>query len=1077
MAGLKIYSSNRLEELAGRLAEILSSPLASPLARETILVQSKGMERWLSMELASRHGICANYWFPFPNHFLYAVFREVLPGLEETSVFTPEIMTWRVLKALRSCLDQKGFESLRNYLSEGAAELKGFQLAERIADLFDQYLLFRPELILGWDRGKERHWQAALWREVVKGNEQKHRASLQKLLLDRLKEPGIRLPTVPERLSVFGISALPPFHLEILAEISRLIEVNLFLMNPCREYWGDLLTRRETRRVKIKAPPKTGAMDLHLGGGNSLLASMGALGRDFFDLISDFNAEEHKYFIDPGEGTLLSTIQADILHLHERSSGKCGKKSLSEKDDSLRVHSCHSPMREVEILQDRLLSLFESDPSLLPKDILVMTPDIAIYSPLIQAVFSVPSDDPRWIPFGIADRAVGQESQLADAFLSLLDFPGSRFGVTRVMALLECRQLQKRFSLSEEDLNILQGWIKDTRIRWGVDRESREKLGLPPIAENTWRAGLERMLLGYALPGQGEKVFKGILPYDRIEGSDAAVLGNFVAFAEHLFALEKRFEVPRTLGEWGHFLAGVLEEFFLSEEGAEREVLVIRRALHGMGEKEELSAFKETIALPVVKSYLRACLGKENFGQGFLAGGLTFCTMLPMRSIPFRVICLLGMNGDSYPRQTKSLGFDLMAQKPRRGDRSRRNDDRYLFLESILSAREKLHLSYVGRDVQDNSARPPSVLVSELLDYIRQGFQSTGEDVLEQIVTQHRIQAFSPEYFKNNRRLYSYSRENFEAAKRGRGPKEMRPFIGRGLPEPPGEWKTIDVNHLCRFFFNPAKFLLNERLEIYLEEEGSVFEESEPFELRGLQKYGLEQEMVEKGFRQGALKDFLPVIKASGQLPHGVPGECLYLETCRDVESFVESVSSYRHGPQLVPLEVDARLGDFHLAGRVENIYQERLLHFRYAEVKPKDRLRVWIHHLILNLIHKQAYPCKGILICKDFLGQYPPVRESETLLRNLLEIYWQGLTKPIPFFPLTSWTYVEALGKGKDRGEVLRMAEAQWEGNDFSRGEGADPYYRICFRHGKSLDHEFEELAKMILGPLWECEEKAGNG
>ncbi len=1078
MPDLTLYTSNRLEVLAEKLDEVLSKPLASPIQQEIILVQSKGMERWVSMELARHNGICANCWFPFPNHFVYALFREVIPDLEETSPFAPEIMTWKVMDALPLNLKRKGFESLRNYLSEGAADLKLFQLSQRIADLYDQYMLFRPEMVLGWEKGQESNWQAILWREVVKGIEKKHRAALKGIFLEKIRQSGVKLETVPERVSVFGISALPPFHMEILSAISRLNEVNLFLMNPCREYWGDLLTRGEKMKIQEKARKKSARQeDLHLEKGNTLLASMGMLGRDFFELISSLGIEQHDFFDDPGEKNLISCIQGDILNLRDRGIGGDGKKNIDKTDDSIQVQSCHSPMREVEVLQDRLLSLFEADSTLLPKDILIMTPDIATYSPFIQAVFSVPPDDPRWIPFSIADRGVRQESQLADTFLSLLEFHGSRFGVSQVMAVLESPAVQKRFSLSEEDLDLIHLWVRETRIRWGVDKESRKDLGLPDFPENTWRAGLERMLLGYSLPGQGEKMFKGILPYDKIEGSDAPVLGNLASFSERLFALAKELDEPRSLEEWANFLAKVLDDFFLAGEETDRDILFIRRVLRDLGEKQELSGFEEKIPLGVIKSHLGLSLEKVGFGHGFLTGGMTFCAMLPMRSIPFRVICLLGMNDDSYPRQTRTLGFDLMAKKPRPGDRSRRNDDRYLFLEAILSARDKLHISYVGQSIQDNSVRPPSVLVSELLDYIEEGFEVSGKEILDCIVTKHRLQAFSPEYFRKKGKLVSYSRENFEAARRALDPeKEGKLFIERGLPEPPEEWKTVDINQLCRFFTNPAKFLLTQRLGIYLEEEEALFDETEPFDVGGLEKYQLEQELVERGAEKGGLEDSFQAVKASGQLPHGVPGECFYKETCRDIDSFLGRLDTYREGTLLEPLEVDLPLGKFRLVGRIESIYPNGLLHFRYADVKPRDRLRVWVHHLILNKVRNQAYPCNGRLACKDFDCKYPPVEESESLLKSLLETYWQGLMKPIHFFPVSSWAYAEALAKGKDPDQALKTARNNWEGNDFLRGEIEDPYFQVCFEHADPLDEEFEELSKGIFEPLIGCEEKTKN-
>ena len=324
--------------------------------------------------------------------------------------------------------------------------------------------------------------------------------------------------------------------MQVLAAISRYIEVNLFLMNPCREYWADIVSGREMRRFtgkekKRKALPE----ELHLEKGNSLLASMGALGRDFFDLITSLGCEENESFEAPGDDSLLRGIQSDILNLVDRGRGANEKKRISPDETSIQIHSCHSPMREVEVLQDRLLALFESDPDLLPKDILVMTPDIETYAPYIQAVFSLPPGDPRWIPFSIADQGVRKESQLVDSFLSLLDLQGSRMGASQVLAILESPAVQGRFSLAEADLELIQRWVVDTRIRWGIDGKGRKELGLPEFPENTWRAGLDRMLLGYALPGQDEKMFKGILPYDLIEGSDAPILGKFLGFMDRLF--------------------------------------------------------------------------------------------------------------------------------------------------------------------------------------------------------------------------------------------------------------------------------------------------------------------------------------------------------------------------------------------------------------------------------------------------------------------------------------------------------------------------------------------------------------
>ncbi len=1075
MSGLHLYTSNQLEILAEKLAGVLSSPLSTPLQNEIIVVQSKGMERWISMELARHHGICANIQFPFPNHFIYRIFREVIPDIEEESPFDPEILTWTVMQILPSCLEGKEFESLRGYLQGDLSGLKRFQLSSRIADLLDQYLIFRPEMVLGWDQGAENHWQAVLWRELAKGNEAKHRAALQKVFLEAIQKSADKLKPRPERLAVFGISALPRFHMQVLAAISQYIEVNLFLMNPCQEYWADIVSGREMKRFtgrekKKKARPE----ELHLEKGNSLLASMGALGRDFFDLIATLGCEEHESFEAPGDDSLLKGIQSDILNLVDRGRGANEKKKIGEGDASIQIHSCHSPMREVEVLQDRLLSLFESNPVLLPKDILIMTPDIETYAPYIQAVFSLPAGDPRWIPFSIADQGVRKESQLIDSFLSLLDLQGSRMGVSQVLAILESPAIQRRFGLDEADLELIHRWVRDTRIRWGIDGESRKDLGLPEFSENTWRAGLDRMLLGYALPGRDEKMFMGILPYDLIEGSDAPILGKFLGFMERLFHSVKEMNETRSLQGWGEFLLKFVDAFFMADAETERELLVIRRTIGDLASKQEVAGFREKAGLEVIKSYLRTRLEGEGFGFGFLSGGMTFCAMLPMRSIPFKVVCLMGMNDDSYPRQTKSLGFDLMAKNPKPGDRSRRKDDRYLFLETLLSARERLHISYVGQSIQDNSPRPPSVLVSELLDYIDQGYELRDGNILEHVVVKHRIQAFSPEYFKKSEKLISYSEENYEAARHAAGLRvEPAPFIPTGLPELTEEWETIEVDQFCRFFGNPARYLLNKRLGIYLDDETGILDENEPFDLSGLDRYQLEQDLLNRVLQKVDLKDYHSAAKASGQLPHGAPGEWLYAQTCAQINSFVRAVLPYMEKGLLEPLDVDLSLDGFRLQGRVGNTYPDGLLFYRYANIRPQDRLTLWIHLHILNLMTPKKHIDKGILICKDKVCTYEPVEESEKVLKTLLTIYRQGLIKPLHFFPRSSFAYAESMEKHGDEGKALAAARRTWD-SEFGMPERGDPYFCLCFSRVDPLDEEFRELTMEVFAPILRNEAKA---
>jgi len=1068
MPGLKLYTSNRLEALAGELAQTLRTPPADPMAPEVILVQSRGMERWLSLEMAKRLGICANIRFPFPNHFIEGVFRDLLPDRPASPSFDPEVLTWRVMGLLPGCLGGEAFVPLKAYLADDNRGIKRYQLSRIIARLFDQYLVYRPDMVLGWEAGKDRHWQATLWRLLAGESPGSHRAARWKAALARLQGPVPEGAPLPGRICVFGISALPPFHLRLLDAVARTIDVNLFVMNPCREYWYLIYSDREMRRLVDRLGTVPSDETLHLEKGNSLLASMGALGRDFLRMVYDTGCEEADVSEEPREDSLLACIQSDILNLRDRGE-EGGKTILAAGDDSIRIHSCHSPMREVEVLQDRILALLDRDPSLTPADILVMTPEIETYAPFIEAVFSLPRDDRRRVPFSVADRGIRRQSVLVDTFLRLLDLEGSRMVATEVAAFLETEALRRRFDLEADDLALIHRWIRDTGIRWGIDGASRLREGLPGFAENTWLAGIDRLLLGYALPARGEELFMGIVPHEGVAEGDAAALGSFLAFLERLFAFAKSLEETRDLAGWASHLGAALDGFFLPEGEEEEDVQTLRRALADVALRQEQAGFAETVGAGIVKAHLEETLQEAGVAFGFLTGGITFCAMLPMRSIPFRVVCLIGLDDAAYPRQTAVPGFDLMKEHPRPGDRSRRLDDRYLFLEALLSAREKLCISYTGQSIQDNSPRPPSVLVSELLDTIEKGFEIRDvTDIRDAIVVKHRLQAFNPEYFRGGG-LYSYSAENASAAAAaGAGPGEKQPFIASPLPEPQPAWRTVDVHALARFFANPARYLLTRRLGIRLDEAGALLDDVEPMSIEGLERYELGERLATRCLEGLEAGELLPAARALGRLPPGTPGECWFHELCTGADAFAARVKPHLRGEPLGTIDLDCTLGPFRITGRLDLGMPAALVQYRYADVRAKDLLRAWIHHLCLGIGTEGRYPGRCVLLGKDRRYSLGPVRDGERLLVGLLEIYWRGMTMPLRFFPETARVYIASLLRGKTEEEALKAAGRTWS-SDRGYSEGQDPYFHFCFGEADPLDGEFRELADAVLRPLLE--------
>ncbi|MFY9708419.1 MAG: exodeoxyribonuclease V subunit gamma, partial [Desulfobacterales bacterium] len=865
MSGLRIFTGNRLEILADRLAEVVSRPLATALEPETVIVQSRGMERWVSMALARRNGICANMAFPFPNAFLDDLFRRILPDLPDPSPFDPEILTFRIMKRLPAFLRRPAFADLKRYLVDDAKGVKLYQLAVRVADLFDQYLVFRPEMILQWEAGQGGNgsddlWQAELWRDLSRGKDRVHRARLHRNLLLRLDTLPVATVGLPSRISVFGISYLPPFHLQALAGLARISPVYLFLLNPCREYWADIMSRRAMHRLTRKIARGTVDSDaLHMEQGHPLLASLGGLGKEFLVSISATEAHIEDCFVPVDEHSLLTSLQADIFYLRDQSDSRPADRVAIEDvgpttaDASVQIHACHGALREIEVLHDRLLAMFEEHPDLRPRNVIVMAPDIVAYTPYIRAVFDSQTDAGHTIPYSIADQGAGSNKGVLRSFLSLLDLKGSRFEATRVLGLLELTGIKERFGLTADDLTSIARWVRDVNIRWGRDAAGRMRIGLPGLAENTWQAGIDRLLLGYAMPGSDRRMFDGILPYDHIEGSDALVLGRFIAFLQHLFEWAERLEKSMPPADWRDVFIELLEHFISVDENAEQEMQQLRRILENFGCLEERAGFAVPLELEVVRTHLENTLERTHAGGGFISSGVTFCAMLPMRSIPFEVVCLIGMNTAAFPRENTPLGFDLMARFPRPGDRSRRRDDKYLFLEALVSAARVFYISYVGQSAQDNSEIPPSVIVSELIDTIEGSYGIPAVN----LVVRHPLQAYSPRYFDDSDpALFSYSLENFMAAVGGAVSDGPQPFFNGPLASPPTDWQTLRLEQLCQFYSQPARFLVEQRLGILLKDKSLLPQDKENFGLDALSGYRIRQDLIEARLSGHDLADY-----------------------------------------------------------------------------------------------------------------------------------------------------------------------------------------------------------------------------
>ncbi|MBU0680007.1 MAG: exodeoxyribonuclease V subunit gamma [Proteobacteria bacterium] len=1050
-----IYTSNRMELLVEYLAQVLRAQPLPPLVAETVVVQSQGMARWLAMELATRYGVWANGSFPFPNAFLRQIFAQVLGEELVLEKWQRPVLVWRIMELLPDLCRNEAFSQVAVYIS---TPLKTYQLAVAMADLFDQYVIYRPDFIRDWEAGGDGGWQAMLWRRLRADIDQPHRADLFERSLGLLNSDDCCLGFLPPRVSLFGISSMPPSHLEILHALGRHAEVNIFFLNPCDKEWGDIIPEATISRLE-----RTTGLDRDaqfLASDNPLLASMGRLGRDFFHLLLEHGTDEETLFLEPQDDTLLAVIQGDILKLRDATPGH-------RSDDSLCFISCHSPMREVESLHDHLLGLFAEHPGLEPRDILVMAPDISSYAPLVEAVFA--GNDQPLLPYTVADQSHGEEECIA-GFFQMLDLAPSRFKALDLVALLEISALRRCFQLSLDDVSLITSWLAELRICWGRDGADRSRFGLPPYEDNSWQAGLDRLLLGFAMAD--DQLFAGILPYDGAH-LEPELASRFLTFYHTLAQWADRLSLQYDLPTWSGLLLQLSADLFSPDQDEERQMQVLRTALAALSQEASLAAFGQSLGLDVVADRVRKAVSQDLSPYGFMGGGITFCSLLPMRAVPFKIICLLGMNDGDFPRSPARFGFDLMVKEFRRGDRSMRFDDRYLFLEALLSARDQLYISYLGRSVVDDSERAPSVLVRELLEYVARMCISAGATekeeqlILRSLVLQQHLQPFHSEYFQG--KLASFSEKNLSAARELIRHSQGRIDFGRGLPLPEAEAERrhLDLVALQRFWQSPARFFCEQRLGLRLEGEEELLAEDEPFGLGGLERYELSRDLVQGLLAAEPLT--FDQVRARGVLPHGAMAEVVFAGVEAKARSFAQQVEELGGGV-FASQSGSLTLGSYQLEVELANVNTLGQFHYRFGKMDGRHILRTWISHLALNSLDlPSAIGRQSLLIADDGVVRLAPLDNAQTILQTLLELYWQGLRQPLPFFAKASYVFVEACQKGKREEKAIAAATKTLWGDDYSTGEWQwDPSLKRCFSEESQLGEEFSRLARTMYEPVY---------
>ncbi len=1079
---LQFFQSNDMSALTDIFGERSRLAQADPFVPATVVVQSFGTGQWLKLQLASKQGICANLECVLPAHFIWNLYSTLLDQPRE-SPLDKSLLAWRLMSLFEQ-LKAEEYVPVQQYLTgTGDQDLRAYQLASSLADVFNQYLVYRPDWIISWEKNEDplmnnpHPWQGTLWRQLMSHDPdlaKRHRAFLHSRLIEKLANltDNERLPS---HLSVFGLSSLPGLQLETFRALAVHIDVDLYYLNPCQHYWGDILSEKQIAKRSIRQLiHKTGALteDDYLEVGNPLLASLGKQGREYLELILDSDEiNPVDVFVDRPVVNALTYLQKDIFNLEfggqfeEVNEGADTQKYLiGPQDQSIQIHSCHSKVREIEILLDQIMSIMSAEPDLKPNDIIVMAPNIVDYAPVISSVFK------DKIQFGIADRSRRDQSSFIASFITLLELPQSRLTSTDIMDLLEVPAIARRFDLDEDSLSTISFWIQESNIRWELDGESKlKRWQVPETRQNTWAFGLDRLLLGIALES-ASGVTESTLPVD-IESGDMPLLGSLYQFIQLIEFYRQALEKSQSAEVWQTTINKLLDDFFEPDEDEAFDLSLIQSIMQKMVDESGSTGFTAAFSGKLLHHLMRQDLIDASASMGFISGGITFATLIPMRSIPFPVVCLLGMNDREYPREDRSLSLNLLKSNPeRKGDRSRRTDDRYLFLEAMLSARKVFYLSFEGRTLKDNQVRPPSVVVSELLEYAEKVFDS-----LE--VIEHPLQPFSRRYYTKGQ-LSSFQQLWHDALS---NPAPAIPFIANPLPVQ-ADLHPSTIDHLKQFFSHPGKFFLQQCLGVFFGNDIIELQDTESFTLDNLERFKLADSALDAMVKKLDMAQWENEMIASGMVMEGPVGvstlqrerklaDAIYLE----LSQYLGATGKIFQGTIVVDgLTLDGYINYYegsrpHKGDEQSELPENRfILNYRGGAIRPRNLIEYWINHLFTCAAGMNI---RTINISKGDghadVSKFRPIPQEQAIhhLDVMVHLYKEGIRQPLFLPPASTAAAAASMAKTEDTEKAMTAAVKTWMQGRFP--ECDDPYWTRLYSDDGAINEEYIELAGLVYGTM----------
>lgn len=821
----------------------------------TILVESQGMQHYLNMEIAKQTGLSMNIQFPLVSREIYNICRLVLGDtVPEDSPYKREYLVWNIFTILQDeafISDPRSTYANAYWQNQSESLLQCFRLAKQLADVYEQYLIYRADWLATWEQGgligltdTLEPWQQMIWERLVEIHPN-HPAALRASSISQLSQHQDKLPS---SIIIFAVNTLSPTQIEFFSALAQYTDVYLFFLNPCSQYWGDVISDKALLRQRLsQGIEELVAEDLS----HPILANLGQQGRGLFNQLQDIHypdMTDSQLFIAPAKDSrpnLLQQVQADIASAQVTPVSI----SLEDLDSSIQIHSCFSAIREVQTLHDELLRVLKADPNLQPHDILVMCPSVEDYAPFVNSIFRpsykpAQSDSPQLV-CSIADRAPLNSEPSVMMFLDMLSLPDSRFSVTKIIDYLRIPHVQNNLNLTQDELSLVINWLSLSQIKWGLNQEHKATwVDNQDVTEHyTWEWGLSRLALG-CLHSERQDAHDHFAYIDEVEGLNSRILGKLLVLVNRLSAFRDKLNGDKPIEQWESLLKEMSHSLFGGSTAEQKAEQVIEQVISQLTKQVKSAGYASDIGLAIVRESLSDKFSTPDALNQFLTGQVTFSSMVPMRSVPFKMICILGLNDGAFPRIAVPNSIDLIAQSEYvLGDRSRRNEDRYLFLEAMISARDYLYLSYQGQSVKDNQVIEPSLVIQELLHYLDQKFvlsqdETTSEtnqsDKLSTYIVQRApLQPFSTTLFASQDADFEQT-GSFDQGWLALAKRNVLPAKKTAITIPDEIY--LDQKELTTLFTHPLKLHVNKQYDVVLDEYLNVMDDVEPFSLDGLAK-------------------------------------------------------------------------------------------------------------------------------------------------------------------------------------------------------------------------------------------------